>query len=237
MFVLAKELASSEKSVITTTTTRILDLERQAYESPLLLEADEGKMIAPLLKHLEKHRQVTLARERSMDWGKLKGVSPELVDTLAELGPVSYIIVEADGAARKPLKAPKATEPVIPESTSLVIPIVGFEALGSRLTDEDVFRPEVISRLTGLPWGAVISAEAIATLITHPEGIARGSPANARILPLINKMDLAQGLSEAEDLALKILERKHPQIDRVILGQVQFPHPVVGTVLDAKIAA
>ena len=166
-------------------------------------------------------------RRHSLGYGKKKPVDAMKVDTLAELEPVSYIIVEADGAARKPLKAPKATEPVIPQSTSLVIPIIGFDAMGSRITDEDVFRPEIISRLTGLPWGAVISADAIATLITHPEGITKGSPTNARIIPLINKIDLTRGLGKAEDLASKILERRYPQIERVILGQVQFPQPVV----------
>jgi len=232
MFALAKELASNGESVITTTTTKIF--EWQASEAPLLLEIDEGRMIALLLKQLKRHRQVTLARERLLAEGKLKGISPELVVTLAELEQVSYIIVEADGAAQKPLKAPNATEPVIPQNTSLVIPIVGFDALGCNITKEDVFRPEIISQLAGLSLGAFISADTIATLITHPEGIIKGSPANARIIPFINKMDLAQNLLEAEDLAYRILEKRHPQIKRVILGQVQFPEPVVEIVLDAK---
>ncbi|MBA7483128.1 hypothetical protein ES707_18639 [subsurface metagenome] len=225
MLALAKELAAAGESVITTTTTKILDW--QASETCLILETDEEKMLNLLRQELKKHRHITLASQRLLDEGKLKGISPELVARLAELGQIAYIIIEADGAARKPLKAPNATEPVIPQNTSLVIPIVGIDALGSRLNRENVFRPEIVSRLTGLPLGGIISADAITTLMTHTEGIIKGSPAHARITPLINKMDLAQGLATAENLASKILERRHPQIERVVLGQVQFPEPVV----------
>ena len=228
MFALARELASDGKLVITTTTTKIF--EPSPTETPLLLmEADEEQMLAMLLRNLEKYRHITLASEK-LPSGKLNGVSPEFVVKLAELNQVSYIVVEADGAARKPLKAPNPTEPVIPHNTSLVIAVVGIDAVGCRLTEENVFRPEIVSRLLGLPLGEVISAEAIASLITHPQGIIKGSPTQARIIPFINKVDLDKGLSKGRDLASKILAMKHPQIEKVILGQAQFPEPVVEVV-------
>ena len=150
------------------------------------------------------------------------------MDRLAKTVP--YIIVEADGAARKPLKAPNATEPVIPESTSLVIAVTGMDALGCRLTEENVFRPEIVSRLTGLAKGGTVTADTIATLITHPQGITKGSPAHARIVPFINKIDIIKDPAAADDLAGKILGKRHPQIERVVLGQVQRAEPVVRVV-------
>ncbi len=225
MFALAQELSSTGGTVITTTTTRILK-PSSSETRLLLLETDEESLVNLLIQNLDKYRHITLALKR-LPSGKLKGVSAEFVARLTKLNEVSYIIVEADGAALKPLKAPGPHEPVIPHNTSLVIPIVGIDALGCTLTEEAVFRPEIISRLTGLPLGAIISADAIATLITHPDGIIKGSPAHARIIPLINKLDLDKGLSRAENLAHKILERRHPQIGCVVLGQVQFPNAVV----------
>ena len=225
MFTLARELAQGGKSVITTTTTRIR--EPSSAESPfLLVEADEEQMVEALLQSVDKYRHITLASQKSTS-GKLKGISPELVVRLAELNQVSCIIVEADGAARKSLKAPNPTEPVIPSSTSLVIPVVGIDAVGCRLTGEDVFRPEIVSKLIGLPIGEVVSIEAIALLITHPMGMIKGSPDRARIIPFINKMDLDEALSRGRDLADKILSTRHPQIKQVILGQTQLPEPVV----------
>jgi len=225
MVALAKELAATGETIVTTTTTKIFDW--QAPGSSLIMELDERKMIAQLIQELKRHQHITLASERLIDEGKLKGISPELVPRLAELEQIAYIIVEADGAARKSLKAPNATEPVMPQNTSLVIPIVGIDALGSRLNRENVFRPEIVSQLTGLALGSIISAEAITTLLTHPEGIIKGSPAHARIIPIINKMDLAQSLNTAENLASNILESGHPQIERVVLGQVQSERSVI----------
>jgi len=225
MFALARELALPGKSLITTTTTKIF--EPSSTETPLLLvEADEEQMVKALLQNVDKYRHITLASER-LSSGKLNGVSPELVAKLAELNQVSYIIVEADGAAHRSLKAPNPTEPVIPYNTSLVIPVVGIDAVGCRLTEKDVFRPEIVSILLGLPLGEVISAEAIAFLITHHQGIIKGSPDQARIVPFINKVDLDRGLSKGRDLASKILAMRHPRIKQVVLGQAQLPEPVI----------
>jgi probable selenium-dependent hydroxylase accessory protein YqeC len=231
MMALSRELASGGEVVVATTTTRIFDW--QAPGSSLIVEKDEEKMMARLSMELRYHRRITLASERLSE-GKLNGVSPELVERLTGLEQVDYTIVEADGAARRPLKAPNATEPVIPKSTSLVVAVVGMDALGSRLTEESVFRPEIASRLTGLPIGGIISADAIAILITHPRGIIKGSPPLARIIPLINKVDLAKSYQEAEDLAAMIMEKGHPQVKRVVLGNLQSSNPVVKVVTSGK---
>ena len=225
MFALARELASGGGCVVTTTTTKILE-PLPSETSLLLLETDEEKLMRLFLDNMDKYRHITLASGR-LTSGKLNGISPELVAKLAGLNQVSYIVVEADGAAHGSLKAPNPTEPVIPFNTSLVIPIVGIDAVGCRLTEKDVFRPEIVSNLLGLPLGEVISPDAIAFLITHHQGIIKGSPEGARIVPFINKMDLDKGLSKGRDLADKILAMRHPQIERVVLGQAQSPEPVI----------
>ncbi len=225
MFALAQELALAGELVITTTTTRIL--EPSASETPrLIVQRDEDEMVRLLMEDLAKYRHVTLAVER-LPAGKLKGISPELVVRLAEIAPGAFIIVEADGAARKPLKAPGPNEPVIPPNTSLVIPVVGIDALGCFLTEEFVFRAEIASALLGLPLGEVVSPEAVAILVTHRRGMTKGSPDEARIVPFINKVDLGGAMPKARDLAAKILAMKHPQINRVVLGQARLPEAVL----------
>jgi hypothetical protein len=69
--------------------------------------------------------------------------------------------------------------------------------------------------------------EAIATLITNPQGIARGSPPGARVIPFINKMDLEKNMLRGRILAKSILNFHHPRIERVILGQARFSEPVL----------
>ena len=98
MFALARELARCSKMVITTTTTKIYE-PLPADTSLLLLEKDENRIVKLLLQKQDDYNLITLASEK-LPSGKLNGIRPSLVIKLAELGPVSCIIVEADGAAR-----------------------------------------------------------------------------------------------------------------------------------------
>jgi len=227
MFTLAQELITPERVVISTTTTKIFP--PSSADTPyLLLSQEEKEMFDFILKNGSAFGHITLASEKLVASGKLQGINPELVLELSKLEPVSYIIVEADGAARRPLKAPNPVfEPVIPQNTSLVIPVVGLDALGCKLIEENVFRAGIAAKLTGMALGDIVSSETIALLLTHPAGIIHGSPDGARIIPFINKMDMDVGLSLAKDLASKILEAKHPRIDRIVLGQALLNPPVV----------
>jgi len=230
MFALARELSDNKGLVITTTTTKIFP--PSSSDTPSLIVSREEKEIVDFIsKNASKAGHVTIASQLLADSGKLQGISPLLVSRLIKLNLVNYIIVEADGASRRPLKAPNLPlEPVIPQLTSLVIPVVGIDALGCKLSEENVFRSAIASKLTGLALGETVSAETIANLILHPAGITGGSPAQARIIPFINKIDLHADLSIARDLASKTLDKGHLRIDRVVLGQARLNPPVVEVV-------
>lgn len=225
MFRLAQELVYGGETVITTTTTKIL--EPSASETPLLiLEKDESAILSALTTKLMHYRHITVVTEK-LPSGRLVGISPELVDKISIMKLADYIIVEADGAACRPLKAPNATEPVFPANTSLVVAVVGVDAIGCPLTEKDVFRSEIASRLLGLPLGATVTADSVALLITHHQGIIKGAPHGARIVPFINKVDLDGGLARGRDLAKRILAKSHPRIRRVVLGQAKSDEPAV----------
>jgi probable selenium-dependent hydroxylase accessory protein YqeC len=230
MFALSRELTDHKKVVITTTTTKIFP--PSSSETPfLLLSREEKEIVDFILKNRSEFDHITIASEKLVASNKLQGINPELVKRLSQLRPVTYVIVEADGAARRPLKAPNPEfEPVIPLSSTLVIPVVGIDALGCRLSEDNVFRSEIASKLTELPLGETVTADTIVNLILHPSGIMRGIPDRARIIPFINKIDLHADLSEARDIASKILEANHFQINQVVLGQAQLNPPVVEVV-------
>ena len=59
-----------------------------------------------------------------------------------------YVLVEADGAAGRPLKAHRSWEPVIPPGTARRVLVVGAAGLGRPLT-EAAHCPEVFARLAG----------------------------------------------------------------------------------------
>jgi len=231
MFALAREIAANRSTVVTTTTTKIW--KPRDVETCLIIDADEERLISRTIDSIGKHRHITLASEQLPN-GKLKGIRQELVDILIGLDEICHVIVEADGAAGKPLKAPNDFEPVIPWSTSLVIPVVGLDALGQRLSPDIVFRQDIVSKITGLIPGDKILAEAIATLLTHEEGVTRGSPNHARIVPLLNKLDLVPQISEARNLARIILRKGLGLIERVVLGQLNLLEPIVDVVFNQQ---
>ena len=231
MFALARELILQKNLVITTTTTKIFP--PSPADTPFLLVSEDREAIMDsILREGGKYGHITVASEKIASSGKLRGIEPELIQEFCELSPEAFIIVEADGAAGRPLKAPNIEhEPVIPQNSSLIIPVVGIDALGCTLNDEYVFRADIAARLSGTEVGEVVSQETIATLLTHPDGIVHGSPVHARIIPFINKADLKGSFPKARRLAASILKAGHPQIDRVVLGQVNCQPPDIEVIL------
>ena len=226
MFALARELIEKGKAVITSTTTKIFP-PSPSETACVFVSNHEDEIIDFVLKDAGAKGCITIGSELLTDSRKLKGVSPFLVLRLIKQPQVGHIVIEADGASQRPLKAPNPEyEPVIPSCTTMVIPVVGIDAVGCKLSEEQVFRSEIASQLTGVPLGEVVTAETIARLILHPSGLATGSPPEARIIPFINKMDLSPDRSAARGLAHEILAGEHPRIDRVVLGQARLFPPV-----------
>jgi molybdenum cofactor cytidylyltransferase len=134
MFRLAKELAqvgSARPRVLTTTTTRIFAA--QIKQAPAYVTFDPASQtiddIRPQLDHaLRQNDYVLLIGRADPDSGKAFGVEAEMIDALAATGSFDFIINEADGSRMRPLKAPAEHEPVIPRSTTIVVPVVGLDA-------------------------------------------------------------------------------------------------------------
>ena len=228
MYRLAKELLLSGKRVVTTTTTKILEPKLKETKF-LFVDSDEKKIKDFVWQHLDQYRHLTVARER-LGSGKLKGVLPDLVNELWSLDKVDIIIVEADGAAGRPVKAPREWEPVIPTATTLVVAILGVDGVGRELNEENAFQPEGISKITGIPVGEKLTDEAMAILMVHPEGLFKGAPSSSRVVAFFNKVDIPKGVAKAKDIARKIFEKKQRQIERVVLGQLKSEPPVVEVV-------
>ncbi|MDY6861688.1 MAG: selenium cofactor biosynthesis protein YqeC [Thermodesulfobacteriota bacterium] len=220
MFALAGELTKTGKIIITTTTTKIFT--PTSSQSPFyFLSSDENIIEKTLLSKISNYQHITIASEKIAESGKLKGIPPSMITRLSKIDSVSHIIIEADGAAKKPLKAPASYEPVIPESTTLVVAVVGLDTLGCPLDEKNVFRPEIVCKLTDQKIGSHITEETIATVITHPSGILKGSPLKARIMVFLNKTDRIKDHENVRRLAENILKKRAYPIERVVLGQAK----------------
>ena len=224
MFLLANELATSMR-VLTTTSTRIFAA--QTKHSPVHVTFDpQQQNIADLLPQLDRsiaaYGQALLTGPPDLDGDKVSGVAPDTIDILAGSGRFDVIINEADGSRMLPLKAPAAHEPVIPLCTTLVIPTAGLDVLAQPLGDDTVHRAELISQLTGTALGQPVTPDTVARLLCHSEGGLKKVPAQARVVPLLNKVDEKlgrDGLKLARHIAYKLL--RCDLMDSVVIGSMQ----------------
>ncbi len=222
MFRLADELVAQGKRVITTTTTRIAI--EQTQLAPQCLNYDGSfDFGARVLDALNARSHVLIVGAETVE-GKVVGVPPTLVDDLATLDDVDAILVEADGARFRPFKAPAEHEPVIPSSTTLLVPVIGVRALGAPLGDEYVHRAEIVARLAGANLGQAITPNIAARVLTHAEGGLKNQPRGSRAIAFINQIEDDQELSAARTLARLMLG--YGAISAVALGAAQHAEPV-----------
>ena len=225
LYALGRELSALRCGTILTTTTKILEPEPSSFFLQFL-SPELSAVKKWVTEHVHRHQCLLLARERLPN-GKLGGIYPEWVEELFSVDGVSTIVNEADGSAGRPLKAPRDGEPVIPNNTTLLVPVMGIDGMGRPLDEGTVFRSAIASRLLNLPMGSMVTEEVVARLMM--ELIKRG-PAGARVVPLINKVDIPGGREKAEKLAHDILSLDPSGIRRVVLGQLQHV-PAVKVIL------
>jgi probable selenium-dependent hydroxylase accessory protein YqeC len=138
-----------------------------------------------------------------------------------------WIIVEADGAAGLPLKAPASHEPVVPGCTDWVIGIIGLSALGRPLDKHTVFRPELVSKITGLSEGMEIMGKTICDLLLHRQGIFQGAPMGTKKIAFLNQADIPQKAQAGQSIIQSLVKIKTTDISRVVLGCTSLEPPVL----------
>lgn len=214
---LAQALVRKGRRVVLTTTTKVWSEEAEGYARLLLCPAGSD-VRRETGNALEGTRLVFIAGE-VLDTGKLDGISPEQADLIFNAPTPEYVIVEADGAAGRPVKAPYGNEPVIPGSATVVIAVMGLESIGAPLDSNTVFRLSRFERLTGLKQGQPLDPAALVHLFQGPQGLFRGTPASAKRIVFMNKTDLCKNMAAAEHLA-GLLINDAAGVDRVIMGSL-----------------
>jgi probable selenium-dependent hydroxylase accessory protein YqeC len=219
MFALAEELKRRGKQVITSTTTKVWH--REALQSEkVLLHGDDADWRSRRSEDLDGGGTLFVGRSL-LDSGKVEGISPSLADEIYYDSRFHYLVIEADGSAGHPLKAPAEHEPVIPRSVTMVVALMGLEAIGACLDKATAFRIEEVKRITGLEPGSILTPSGLAKVFLHPAGVFKGTPEGARRVVFLNKRDLIEGNTEAEELADIVLADSMKKIHRVILGSVK----------------
>lgn len=201
---LAKELAGFGRKVLITTTTAMYNI-----EEPL-------------------HPNITVIGECVTDEGKLKGLAIERVNEIYKDENYDVILVEADGAKKRPIKAPAPHEPVIPELTNMVVGVIGMDAYGEKISSPMVHRPEILAELTNSSMDRDINEEVLITLIGSTRGLFKSAPNGATKVVLLNKA-IGDSLMETSLRVGELVIDKCNNIDCVLIGVVQESEPVKET--------
>jgi probable selenium-dependent hydroxylase accessory protein YqeC len=153
------------------------------------------------------------------------GYDTGVVDDVAAAhdGPV---LVKADGARTRLLKAPGADEPQVPRRADTVLPVASARVVGKPLSGEWVHRPERVADLTGLAPGEPVDAAAVGRVLASTEGGLKGAPADATVVAVVNMVDDDDRRAVGEQVAAEALSRSD-RIDRVVLTRLIDPDPVV----------
>jgi probable selenium-dependent hydroxylase accessory protein YqeC len=200
MYTLASELAQQGKHVITTTTTQIF------YPEPgetdlLIIESDTDTLLKTIFEAWSQCQRITVA-ERVLRADKLGGLQPEQPYELLVKSGAHVVIVEADGARHRMIKAPAEHEPVIPSHTNVALLLMSAEAINKPLDENIAHRPELIASVTGIRVGDVLSPAVIAKLMTSEQGALKHIPQTASAYLMITHASTAPkgSISELADL-------------------------------------
>jgi molybdenum cofactor cytidylyltransferase len=94
-------------------------------------------------------------------------------------------------------------------------PVAGLDAVGQIINNAYMHRPERVRQVLGLPAEATshrLTPAMMARLLVDKAGGAKGRPSGARLIPLLNKAEVAPRLAVARLVARQLTELGYPAI-------------------------
>ena len=214
MYTLASELAQRSKRVITTTTTQIFYPEPGETDT-LIVASETPDLFKTIDEAWQQYHRITVAGS-VLRTDKLAGIQPEQPYELLLKSGADAVIVEADGARHRTIKAPAEHEPVIPLHTNVALLMMSAEAINQPLSDRIAHRPERVATVTGINVGDLLSPAVIARLITSEQGAMKNIPETAAVYLLITHASTIQKETMRE---LVSLMRCSPRIVDVLCSE------------------
>ena len=135
--------------------------------------------------------------------GVWQGVPADRMTELRDAARADHVIVEADGARGRWIKAPADHEPVMPADATVVMPVVNLRAVGERINSKHVHRPESVAALLGISVDGVIGVEHVPRVLLDASGGLKRVPAMARVWPVLAGVD-AVAPSQVEALVQQL---------------------------------
>jgi molybdenum cofactor cytidylyltransferase len=239
MFSLARQFGAA----FVTATTHLGDWQSAAADRHLVLQKPEDipafeSALQPALE-APIPTGVILFSGGYASQNRLAGVDSSTLEAIHALSRAQRwpLLIEADGARQRLLKAPAEHEPVIPPFVETVVVTAGLSALGCPLTEQVVHRPDRFAALSGLPLRAEITPDALTAVLRHPLGGVKGIPPAARRVVLFTHANTPERQAAAGRMAGALLPDFHSVILSAEAGEALLVRePAAGVVLAAGAA-
>ena len=184
---LNEELQALGKKVIISTTTHM------AYDPMLpLVKSTDLEQVSEMLK---EHGFAAVADIEETS-GKMCAIEETALKKLVPFCDV--MLIEADGAKRKPLKVPADWEPAIPDFADVVVSVIGLDCLGKPIC-ETAHRAEYTSSFLEKNLEAPVTEEDIEKIATSVHGLYKNVDHKVYRVYL-NKADVLHDSSPAEHI-------------------------------------
>ncbi|MCG1002670.1 MULTISPECIES: selenium cofactor biosynthesis protein YqeC [Halobacterium] len=154
---------------------------------------------------------------------RYRGYDTDQIASVADAG-ANAVLVKADGARTRRLKAPGEHEPQIPDCADVVVPIASVRSVGEPLSEAVAHRPERVAAITDLAVGDEIRPEDVASVLAHPDGGMKDVPEGATVVPLVNMADDAALVQTATEIAEGVHDRA--DVPRVVVTSLKADEPV-----------
>ncbi|MCF5874657.1 selenium cofactor biosynthesis protein YqeC [Aeromonas veronii] len=222
LFWLAEYFYKQGKRVLITTTTRMF-LPAPSHYRELIIETDPVRQLTRCQALPDGPTLVALFSHLDERTGKVAGPDLRQIDLLKGQQRFDLILVEADGAHHKLLKVPALHEPCIPHQSDWVIALLGGAMVGADAEPAQIHRWAELQALCGIAAGEPLDWALFDKLLSHPEGVFKGTPPGARRIWFIN----GDYQNEASWLAELIkLQSRHPEIHAIWQGAVRESPPI-----------
>ncbi|WP_320046461.1 selenium cofactor biosynthesis protein YqeC [uncultured Ilyobacter sp.] len=163
LFRLADELREMGKKVLVTTTTRVYMPPKDCYDEICL----DIKELPDKSRKLKKG--VMVAGSGVSSENKLLALDQETINKVRTL--YDYILIEADGSRRKPLKGWRENEPVVIDETTKTIAVVDIRGVGLTANPYTIHNFELFKELTGIEDGEAVTSHHVRKMITGEKGL------------------------------------------------------------------
>ncbi|AQS09808.1 hypothetical protein CLOBY_19390 [Clostridium saccharobutylicum] len=209
IYELANELSKLDKKVIVTTTTHMFMPKSNVVLSGkkddiVKLLCSENMITVGMLcdeknvkfNHNQLKNRKTFDTIEQGKLKKIKGLPRNISVGLIELA--HFVLVEADGAKRMPLKVPAQHEPVILDGSNLVIGVCGIDSIGKPI-NETCHRSNLVADFLNVHENHIINESDIAKILLSNRGQKKDVKCDYKVI--INKVDNKERLENAKRIS------------------------------------